>query len=339
MSQFIEKEITEPVNLCTPDGKLNKESIGWARRPIITSNLSKNFMRKKKWNYWCVFGEKALFSATISHIDYAAVCFIYFLEYETKDFYEKTFIIPFGNKCHMPEGVQETVQIMHKDTGMFFISNENETMLKISSLNFGGRQLEADIHISYPLDLDTLNVVVPWNKKEFQFTAKHHCLPAKGSFTVGDKTFTFNPKTDYAVLDYGRGVWPRESRWNWGMASGNQNNDIIGLNIGGQWTDQTGSTENAVFKNGAITKISEDLQFIYDRENYMKPWEIKSASGDLSLTFKPFFERIAASNVLIVQSEVHQMVGHYYGKIKLDDGETLEIDGLLGCIEDHHAKW
>lgn len=339
MSQFVEKEITERVNLCTADGKLNKESIGWARRPIITSNLSGNRLRKKKWNYWCVFGEEAMFSATISHLDYAAVCFIYFLEYETENFYEKTFIIPFGRNLHMPEAVQDTVEVIHKDTGMFFISNEYETTLKISSLDFGGRSLEADIHISYPLDLDTLNVVVPWSESEFQFTAKHHCLPASGSFTVGDKTFTFHPETDYAVLDYGRGVWPRESTWNWGMASGNQGVDIIGLNLGGQWTDETGSTENAVIVNGELTKISEDLQFIFEPDDYMKPWQVLSDSGKVTLTFKPFYERIAASNVLIVKSEVHQMVGHYEGEIKLNNGETLVIDGLLGCIEDHHAKW
>lgn len=334
-----EKEITKPVFLCEIDGKLNNESIGWARQPLITSNLKGNYLRKKKWNYWCVFGQEAMFSATISHLDYAAVCFIYFLEYETKDFYEKTLIIPFGRKCHMPEDVQESVKVIYKDTGIFFISNEIETTLKVSSVDFGGRSLEANINISYPIDLDTLNVVVPWGTNKFQFTAKHHCLPAEGTFTVGDKTFIFNPNTDYAVLDYGRGVWPRESTWNWGMASGNQNNDIIGLNFGGQWTDNTGSTENAVFLNGKILKISEDVEFIFDPENYMKPWEIKSASGQVELTFEPFYERIAASNVLIIKSEVHQMVGHYYGIINLGNEETIVIDGLLGCIEDHLAVW
>ncbi|MFA1819698.1 hypothetical protein ACDX78_05785 [Virgibacillus oceani] len=35
----------------------------------------------------------------------------------------------------------------------------------------------------------------------------------------------------------------------------------------------------------------------------------------------------------------HQMVGHYYGKIKISEENTLHIDSLLGCIEDHFAKW
>nr|GGG74511.1 hypothetical protein GCM10011398_19000 [Virgibacillus oceani] len=142
------------------------------------------------------------------------------------------------------------------------------------------------------------------------------------------------------MLDYGRGIWPRHSKWNWGMASGKQGDDIIGLNFGGQWTDNTGSTENAVILNGIITKIGEDVEFIYDSNDYMKPWRIESKITDqVSLTFHPYFERTAISNALIVKSNVHQMVGHYDGKIKLANGNVLHVDGLHGCIEDHKAKW
>lgn len=337
MTSNNEREITEPVLLCDKNGRLNKESIGWARKPLITSNLSGHYMRKKKWNYWYVLGRDAMFSATISHLDYAVVCFVYFLEYETNNFYEKTFLIPFGKNCTMPEEVQDSVEAMDKNMGLFFIWNNDHVTLKVSSTNFGGEELIANIKIHYPENLDTLNVVVPWSDDKFQFTAKQHCLPAEGSFSLGDRTFTFNPDSDFAVLDYGRGVWPRKSTWNWGMASGRQGQDVIGLNFGGQWTDHTGSTENAVILNGNITKISEDVSFIYNSNDYMKPWGIQSDS--VRLTFKPFFERTASSNVLVVKSEVHQVVGHYYGEITLNNDETLVVDGLLGCIEEHKAKW
>lgn len=332
-----EREITEPVFLCDKSGNLNDDSIGWARKPIITSNLSGHFMRKKKWNYWCVFGQEALFSATISHLDYAVVCFVYYLEYETKEFHEETFIIPFGKNLTMPEEVLASVSAMNKNTGIFFIWNNDYMNLKIHSTDFGGKELKADINIHYPKEMDTLNVVVPQSDKQFQFTAKHHCLPAEGSLSIGVKTFTFKAETDYGVLDFGRGIWPRKSKWNWGMASGRQGNDVIGLNFGGKWTDQTGSTENAVIQNGSITKISEDVDFIYNTKDFMQLWSIES--NQVRLTFEPFFERRAVSNALAVKSEVHQMVGHYYGEITLRNDETLVVDKLLGCIEDHSATW
>ena len=79
--QHAEREIVVPTSLCDKKGNLNPAAIGYARKPIIDCNLSHHFMRKKKWNYWCVYGEEILFSATISHLDFAAVCFVYFFEY------------------------------------------------------------------------------------------------------------------------------------------------------------------------------------------------------------------------------------------------------------------
>ena len=35
----------------------------------------------------------------------------------------------------------------------------------------------------------------------------------------------------------------------------------IGLNFGGKWTDGTGMTENAVFVDGVMTKMHEDVIF------------------------------------------------------------------------------
>src|SRR5690625_4798715 len=339
MDMYIEREITEPVHLCLDDGTLNPDSIGWARKPIITSNVRGKFLRKKKWNYWCIYGREALFSATISNLDYGTVCFVYYLEYATKKYYEKTIIIPLDRKLTMPDEVQQTVEVVDKRLNLSVISTEKETLLKVHSDHFDGEMLDAKIKITYPNDIDSLNVVVPWNNKQFQFTAKHHCLPAEGYFTIGDKTYYFDPATDYGVLDYGRGIWPRKSTWNWGMASGNQGNDVIGLNFGGKWTDNTRSTENAIILNGDIFKISEDVQFIFDANNYMNDWQIISKSANIQLTFTPFFERIARSNILIVTSEVHQMVGHYNGKVKLANGKQIIINNLLGCIEDHVAKW
>ncbi|WP_308418988.1 DUF2804 family protein [Virgibacillus oceani] len=152
-----EREITHPVLLCDDQGQLNKESIGWAKKPFVTSNLSGQFMRKKKWNYWCVFGQDAMFSATISNLDYAVVCFVYYLEYRTKTFYEKTFMIPFGLKCAMPSDVEGSVEVIHKDMGIFFIWNKNHVSLKVDCTDFGGESLRAEINIHYPEKLDTLN--------------------------------------------------------------------------------------------------------------------------------------------------------------------------------------
>ena len=50
-------------------------------------------------------------------------------------------------------------------------------------------------------------------------------------------------------------------------------------------------------------------------------------------------ERVAASNLWLVKSEVHQMFGHYNGTVSTVDGEIIPVQNLLGWAEDHVAKW
>ncbi|WP_431028864.1 DUF2804 domain-containing protein [Lysinibacillus sp. LZ02] len=339
MKQHAEREILVPTLLCDKKGNLNPEAIGYARKPIIDCNLSGHFMRKKKWNYWCVYGEDILFSATISHLDYAAVCFVYFLEYETQRYVEKTIVIPLGTKVKMPTQVLETVSYGNSELRIRISYFNGDTHLSVTCPDFDGERLQAELTIHHPADDDSLNVVIPWNRQLFQFTAKHHTLPTTGIVKIGERRYTFSEEESYAVLDFGRGVWPREATWNWGMASQKMRGRRIGLNFGGKWTDGTGMTENAVFVDGIMTKIHEDVLFHYDPTHFMKPWAITSKFSDtVNLTFTPFFERVAKTDAKLIRSEVHQLVGYYNGYVKLENG-ALRISQMLGCIEEHLAKW
>ena len=328
-----------PTSLCDKKGNLNPEAIGYARKPIIDCNLSGHFMRKKKWNYWCVYGEDILFSATITHLDYAAVCFVYFLEYETHRYFEKTVLIPLGTKVKMPTQVLETVNFANSELRIHMSYLDGDTHLSVTCPDFDGERLQAELTIHHPTTDDSLNVVIPWNRQMFQFTAKHRTLPTTGIVKIGDRRYTFNEEESYAVLDYGRGIWPREATWNWGMASQRMRGRRIGLNFDGKWTDGTGMTENAIFVDGIMTKIHEDVLFEYDRSDFMKPWTIRSNfSETVNLTFTPFFERVAKTDAKLIRSEVHQVIGYYNGLVKLENC-SLRISQMIGCAEEHIAKW
>ena len=339
MKQHAEREILVPTPLCDKKGNLNPEAIGYARKPIIDCNLSGHFMRKKRWNYWCVYGEEILFSATITHLDYAAVCFVYFLEYETQRYFEKTVLIPLGTKVKMPTQVLETVNFANSELRVHMSYLDGDTHLSVTCPDFDGERLQAELTIHHPTTDDSLNVVIPWNRQMFQFTAKHHTLPTTGIVKIGNRRYTFTEEESYAVLDYGRGIWPREATWNWGMASQRMRGRRIGLNFGGKWTDGTGMTENAIFVDGIMTKIHEDVLFEYDRNNFMKPWTIRSKfSETINLTFTPFFERVAKTDAKLIRSEVHQVIGYYNGLVKLENC-SLRISQMIGCAEEHIAKW
>src|SRR5690606_14590603 len=86
-----------------------------------------------------------LFSATVSHLDYAAVVFVYFLDFETKWFHEQTVLAPLGAGVQMPETV--TGDIDFRSSGLAVRMNDDgrQIQLAVDSRNFGGRPLRADL--------------------------------------------------------------------------------------------------------------------------------------------------------------------------------------------------
>lgn len=262
------------------------------------------------------------------------------LNYETQRFFEKQIVIPFGRGTKMPEHVLDNLTFTNDNLNIKMIYLQEETHLSVTIPDFDNEALHADFHIYHPPKDDSLNVVIPKSRNIYQFTAKHHTLPTTGFIKLGDAHFDFHSDHSFAVLDYGRGVWPRKAEWNWAMASQRLRNQRVGLNFGGQWTDGTGMTENAVFVDGVMTKIHEDVIFSYDRKNFSAPWTIRTKFSDtVDLTFNPFFTRVAKTDVKLVQSEVHQLVGYFNGRIILPDNSILQIQQMLGCSEEHRAKW
>jgi hypothetical protein len=335
-----EKEILQPVLLCDQRGNLNPAAVGWSRKPLTICNLSGHALRKKRWNYWAVTTPDFLFSITISNVDYLGMVFAYFFDFKTQRYIEKTLSPLFGKGCNMPEGVFDFVAYIDFAMSASFTTSPEKVGVRVQSHDFGGLKLDANILVHYPKKHETMSVLIPWTKRIFQYTSKHNCLPASGSLKLGPDTYKIKDGTAYACLDYGRGIWPYASSWNWASFSGQSNGHVIGVNLGGRWTDGTGLTENSLTCDGVITKLSEDVVFHYDISDYMKPWTITTKDTKrVNLTFTPFYERIAKTDVLILNSSVHQMFGSFDGTITPEGKKPINVHRLIGWAEDHHARW
>lgn len=334
-----EPELTAPVLLCGPDGRLNREAVGWSSHPLHRCNLQATLARKKKWNYWAVTSNNLLFSTTIADVERLQLGGAYLFDRRTHLHIDKAVIQP-ANMISIPETVAGDMIIDHPDMRVALTDEGAGTRLRVDAADFGGKRLHADILVQRPAGHETLNVVIPWSDVQFQYTSKQNTLPASGFVQLGDERLDFE-KPALGCLDYGRGVWPEHTIWNWGGASGVQEGRLVGLNLGGQWTDGTGMTENGICIDGRLTKISEDLIFDYDRDAPMKPWRVRTAASDrIDLLFEPEYERFSENgsrDSYFVKTS--QMFGAYSGRITPDDGVPIELGGLFGWIEDHEARW
>jgi len=112
----------------------------------------------------------------------------------------------------------------------------------------------------------------------------------------------------------------------------------VGLNLGCGFGDLSAATENTLILENHVHKLDQ-VKFDYTPGDYMKPWQFTDNQGRLDLTFMPFKERIAQTNLGIIFSEVHQMFGRYNGKAITDDGRVIRIENLIGFAEEHQARW
>jgi hypothetical protein len=334
-------ELEHPVDLCNVSGHLSPDAVGWSRWPLHRCNLSGHRLRKKRWNYWCVQTEKYFLAAGVADLEYAATAFVYLVDIRRKTVVERSVVSPLGRGLTLGEHVRSFAQFQSRRMTFSESHDENVVSLLVTCDDFDGdARLSAAMRIVYPEPFDTLGVVVPMDHKHFQYTSKHVAVPVAGRVRIGRNEIPFEGVDAFATLDFGRGVWPRRTAWNWGAASGYVDDSNVGINIGGKWTDGTGATENAVFVDGRLVKIAEDLEWTYDAGDFKKPWRVRAPlSGDLDLLFEPIVERVAHSDAIFVKSRVNQVFGIWSGTVRGERGETIEIPYLFGWAEEHHAVW
>ncbi|MFP3326516.1 DUF2804 family protein, partial [Planococcus sp. SIMBA_160] len=76
---------------------------------------------------------------------------------------------------------------------------EGHTCLAGSIPDIDGEKLHASLTIAHPDEIESLNVVIPWNRQTSQFTAKHHALPTNGTVQVGSTRYDFDEMDSFSV--------------------------------------------------------------------------------------------------------------------------------------------
>jgi len=344
----MQHEITEDGVLLNPDGSLAQ--IGWARQQNLDCNLEQaNFYRLKflqrfrikRWDYYAIFTPDRFFSATIADLGYAGNIFVYTIDFNTLALHEEGLVIPLGKNITLPRNsTAGDASFANSAAELEFRLENGARHLSVSWPGFhDGRGIEAEITLSPLPNHESMNIVIPIGEKRFYYNHKINCMPASGRIRYGEIEERLDPGASLGSLDWGRGVWEYSSFWKWASASGFlPDGRTVGLNLGGGFGDTSHATENAFILNGKLHKLDQ-VYIDYDPGEYMRPWKFTDNQNRLSLDFVPFKERLATTRLGIIDSEVHQMFGRYSGFAVTDEGEKIELEGLIGFAEDHQARW
>lgn len=342
-----EPELTAPVDLCTPDGKrLNPAARGWSRFPLHRANLRGRWGRwgrTKRWDYWAVLAGDLAIGLVYADVDYLGLASVWWGELSSGRTGGIDRGVPLARGFELPDHPGSR-PLRYRDRRLSLeISNDPPlTRIRAAWTEKGGEQAELEVDIRHEPGHESLNVVIPWDERRFNFTTKAQALPATGRLQVGAEEFPIggDDQLAWGVLDVGRGRWPYATNWNWGGGAGIATSGAtVGIQFGAKWTEGTGFTENGILVDGRLHKIGRELTWEYSWERPMEPWRVTDPGGALDLTLSPRFDKHSKTDIGVLRTEVHQVFGTWSGTVVAEDGTAHTIEKAQGFAEESRSRW
>ncbi len=353
-------EIKAPQRLLDEKGNIREP--GWARRPFwdySRKDIKAPSFRIKEWDYYIVIHdgkqdgtESFAVAFTISDDGYVGLQSVSLLHLDESNPHQHTETVlnlfPMG-KLHLPSK-SSAGDVIYEDKRlqMSFRKTPGERRICCQFERFcDGKPLMADITLQEP-DMDTMVIATPWEKDgAFYYNQKINCMRAAGKIVFDGKEYCFNPDQDFGTLDWGRGVWTYDNTWYWGNGNAIVSGHTVGFNIGYGFGDTSAASENILIVDGIAHKL-EDVDFGIPNDpdpkamvgpDYYGRWNMTSSDGRFDTTFVPILDRDAKMDFGVIVSDQHQVFGRMSGKVRLDNGEVLELKDVLCFAEKVHNKY
>ena len=321
---------------------------GWARSllPVYCRDeIKAGKLRIKEWDYYLITDGHIGLALTIADNGYMGLDSISFLHFD--EGWEQTKspmrLFPRG-KTGLPEtSVDGASEIARGGYAMAFYHEDDARCLTFHMDNFRGKDAIEGIVRLTDEPRESIVIATPFEKpKHFYYNQKINCLRAEGWIELGEQRFELTPDRFFAVLDWGRGVWTYRNTWYWGSASGLLDGVPFGWNIGYGFGNTAAASENALFYDGVLHKLSQVTFEIPQKDSkfdYLAPWKFTSDDNRFYMDFTPVLDRSACMNAGVLKSDQHQVFGRFTGRVTLDDGTVLPVRDFFGFAERVENKW
>lgn len=338
-------EITKPCSLLDENGKL--AAAGWARSPVMNynrENIKHGKDRIKEWHYYFCGDENYGIGLSMASMGEFHRLSCSFLDFKNNRQVNEMAFCPVSESCmEPPRTPYGEVQFKNdRAQGLYRCSNR-QIEIQVKFGNFSDAEdLLLDLFLEVPAG-DTLAHAFPFAGEEglFFYCHKFPCIRVSGTVNLGAFSYTFDPDTAFGVQDWGRGVWPRYSNPYWGAATGIVDGKLFGFNIGYEYGDVKMASENALFYDGVIHKLTDVIFHIAENETaWKKTWTFTSPDKRFEIEMEPVLERSSTAPPGIQYgAEQHQVFGYFSGTAVLDDGKTLQLKRVFGFAEKVINHW
>jgi hypothetical protein len=282
--------------------------------------------------------EELVFGCAMTDLKYVGTAFAYCYEPATRRFAEWSFTQPFARGTRFTQTPESGTCTFSARRARVTMTGETSPARRRLIATIGDAlAIDAVFHEDAPA-IEPMRICTPAGATGWVYARKTAGQRLTGSVTWDGRTFDLGAMPIYGHHDWSAGYMRRHTFWNWGcLAGGVGDGRIVGMNVS-CGVNETSFTENCFWLDGRLHKL-DTVAFTYDRRDLMRPWRVSSYDGRLALDFQPEGRHAEQINAFIVATDFNQLFGRYTGSLTTAAGERVAIDGLLGYMERHYAKW
>ena len=344
-------EYTKATPLLAPDGTLLAK--GWARHNVFDYNrdyVKKGSpMSKKEWDFYQVADGNYMVQLSFANIGIGGYVAGKLIDLKAGKVIVDATQLFLGGKKYLPPLKGDVPNRFKATIGKaeFDFDTKETTRTIWFRMALKGKTVECKFEMDIMPGLENITTVLPFpgdNKKYFM-TTKQACMPCKGFYKDGDKTYEFSKENTFCSLDWGRVNTPHKMVWYWGSGSqyitdANGEKKLFGFEITWAIGDESNATETCIFYDGKVHKFGAvDVETFPKPDKFMNDWVFISEDKRFNLTMKPTFDHHSDMTLGIARMHTHQVHGIWNGDVVLDDGTKLEIKDMYAFCEYVENKW
>jgi len=292
----------------------------------------------KQFQFLGALSEELVFGCAIADVRLVATAFLYCYEPATRRFAEWSFTQPLARGSRFTQTPEAgACSFTARGVRIEMSADERSPRRRLVASVRDALAIDAVFHEDDPPQ-EPLRICTYAGATGWVYARKTAGDRLSGTLAWAGRTYDLAALPIYGHHDWSAGYMRRQTFWNWGCLAGAlAGGRIVGMNVS-CGVNETSFTESCFWLDGRLHKI-DSVAFTYDRRDLMRPWRVTSYDGRLDLEFHPEGAHAERINALVVATNFNQLFGRYSGSLVTAAGERLTIDGMLGYMESHYAKW
>lgn len=330
-----------------PDSEGKVVEAGWAEKPVFEyqpRNIKLERMNIREWDSYILISSSGDYAFTMHLSDKRAqgqvsACFYDIKNRVRYDCFNPKFL--HGGKITLSKKLESGSSVVK---GLFcdfmYLVNCDDRHLYCKYSKVFDAEIEANIHVKSDLSSDFLSVLIPMNEDMTQFYLNQMalCMPADGYVCVNSERFEFNPQSDFAVLDWGRGVWSDKCRRTLCVGGGLVEGKKFGFSIGCGLGNTDAATQNAFFYEGVCHKLG-NVNIGYSLFENGKTATLSDEDCRFEMKIDPVYCFENEHDMPVFRQSENVMFGRMSGTAVTNDGQKIKIRDLICYFEQSTGKY